>query len=394
MMKELTSETRDYLVSFCERMSTRMFSACLNKLGKGARQEWESYDVSNFGRGSSDLAATTIGRDLGSKEIQSMKPAMEGGIPVIVKNCCNPQAPGTMITKTKDLSKCVLTSIVLKSNISVLNIESTRMLDQSLFLTMSFSVFGNLGIPVDRVAISEGKISLIVVPSKLPSCELVQLELDNVVEELQKFAVVHLLQDRSLISLIGNAQMAPLILEKASNVLRSIDVKVQMILQGLLSEVMKVSLVVDDSEAEDCVRALHSAFFENGFVSEVDGAENECPIPGNSSAAAASSGVKRKAAEGHPESPPSVRQERTGTEIGVLQETERTSLSGNDLMPVGDSDDKVGDPSEFFQSILNDVELEPVRGDDGGDWARGLAALLNDRGDLPTLTTMGICPSE
>jgi hypothetical protein len=33
-------------------------------------QEWESYDVNNFGRGSSDLAATTIGRDLGSKEIQ------------------------------------------------------------------------------------------------------------------------------------------------------------------------------------------------------------------------------------------------------------------------------------------------------------------------------------
>lgn len=207
-------------------------------------------------------------------------------------------------------------------------------------------------------------------------------------------------------------------------------------------QVMKVSLVVDDSEAEDCVRALHSAFFENGFL-------NGCPIPGNSSAAAASSGVKRKAAEGHPGSPPSVRQERMGTEPSILQETERTSLSGTDPMPVGDSYDKVGDPSEFFQSILNDVEMEPVRGDDGGDWTRGLAASLqvlaevaedgsgprnaldemlcnlfsendpmpvggddggdlarylagivegddnlDDRGDLPTSTTMGICPSE
>jgi hypothetical protein len=164
-------------------------------------------------------------------------------------------------------------------------------------------------------------------------------------------------------------------------------------------------------------------------VSEVDGAENEFPIQENSPAAAASSGIKRKASEGHPESPPSVRQGRTGTEPSVLQETEHMSLSGNDPMPVGDSDDNVGDPSEFFQNILNDVELEPVGGDNGGDWARGLAASLprnlfsendpmpirgddggdlarylagkvegddnlDDRGDLPTLTTVGICPSE
>lgn len=39
-------------------------------------------------------------------------------------------------------------------------------------------------------------------------------ELDHVVEELEKFAVVHLLQRRSIISLIGNVQRSSLILEK------------------------------------------------------------------------------------------------------------------------------------------------------------------------------------
>ena len=39
-------------------------------------------------------------------------------------------------------------------------------------------------------------------------------ELDHVVEELEKIAVVHLLQHRSIISLIGNVQMSSLILEK------------------------------------------------------------------------------------------------------------------------------------------------------------------------------------
>lgn len=39
-------------------------------------------------------------------------------------------------------------------------------------------------------------------------------ELDHVVEELEKIAVVNLLQHRSIISLIGNVQRSSLILEK------------------------------------------------------------------------------------------------------------------------------------------------------------------------------------
>lgn len=38
MMKELTPRTKDYLVSFGECMSTRIFAAYLNKIGIKARQ--------------------------------------------------------------------------------------------------------------------------------------------------------------------------------------------------------------------------------------------------------------------------------------------------------------------------------------------------------------------
>lgn len=38
MMKELTLRTKDYLVSFGECMSTRIFAAYLNKIGVKARQ--------------------------------------------------------------------------------------------------------------------------------------------------------------------------------------------------------------------------------------------------------------------------------------------------------------------------------------------------------------------
>ena len=38
MMKEMTLRTKDYLVSFGECMSTRIFAAYLNKIGAKARQ--------------------------------------------------------------------------------------------------------------------------------------------------------------------------------------------------------------------------------------------------------------------------------------------------------------------------------------------------------------------
>ncbi|TKY62987.1 Aspartokinase 1 [Spatholobus suberectus] len=376
MMKELTSRTQDYLVSFGECMCTRIFAAYLNTLGVKARQydafeigfittddftnadileatypavakrlhgDWvsdpaipivtgflgkarKSCAVTTLGRGGSDLTATTIGKALGLPEIQvwkdvdgvltcdpnicpqaepvpyltfdeaaelayfgaqvlhpqSMRPAREGDIPVRVKNSYNPNAPGTLIAKTRDMSKALLTSIVLKRNVTMLDIVSTRMLGQFGFLAKVFSIFEDLGISVDVVATSEVSISLTLDPSKLWSRELIQQqELDYVVEELEKIAVVNLLKNRSIISLIGNVQRSSLILEKAFHVLRTLGVTVQMISQG--ASKVNISLVVNDNEAEQCVRTLHKTFFE----SELSELENEC-IPENGSVPALS----------------------------------------------------------------------------------------------------------
>ncbi|XP_028088610.1 aspartokinase 2, chloroplastic-like [Camellia sinensis] len=310
-VKELTLRTRDYLVSFGECMSTRIFASYLSKIGVKARQ----YDAFDIGFITTDdftnadiLEATypAVAKRLHSDWIsdpaipivtgflgkgwrscannnefarcivfvllkvlhpQSMRPAREGDIPVRVKNSYNPKAPGTLITRARDMSKAVLTSIVLKRNVTMLDIVSTRMLGQYGFLAKVFSTFEDLGISVDVVATSEVSISLTLDPSKLWSRELIQQELDHVVEELEKIAVVNLLQKRSIISLIGNVQRSSLILEKVFRVLRTNGVNVQMISQG--ASKVNISLIVHDSEAEQCVRALHSAFFESD-MSELD----------------------------------------------------------------------------------------------------------------------------
>ncbi|KAH1204927.1 Aspartokinase 1, chloroplastic [Glycine max] len=139
MMKELTPRTQDYLVSFGECMSTRIFAAYLNTLGIRARQydafemgiitsddftnadileatypavakrlhsDWvcdpaipivtgflgkarKSCAVTTLGRGGSDLTATTIGKALGLPEIQVWKDV--DGVLTCDPNIC-PQA--------------------------------------------------------------------------------------------------------------------------------------------------------------------------------------------------------------------------------------------------------------------------------------------------------------
>lgn len=361
-LKELTLRTRDKLVSFGERMSTRIFAAYLNSIGVKAQQydafdigfittddftnadileatypavaiklhgDWtinkaipvvtgflgkgcKSGDITSLGRGGSDLTATVIGKALGLCEIQvwkdvdgvltcdpsihtcakpvpyltfeeaaelayfgaqvlhpqAMRPAMDGNIPVRVKNSYNPQAPGTLITKDRDMSKALLTSIVLKQNVTMLDIVSTRMLGQFGFLAKVFAIFEDLDISVDVVATSEVSISVTLDPSKIWSRELIKQELDHVVEELGKIAVVKLLPHRSIISLIGNIQHSSLILEKAFSVFGRLNVNVQMISQG--ASKVNMSLIVNDSEAEECVTALHYSFFESGQVWEME----------------------------------------------------------------------------------------------------------------------------
>ncbi|KAM3280223.1 hypothetical protein ACQJBY_047164 [Aegilops geniculata] len=230
------------------------------------------------------------------------------------------------------MSKSILTSIVLKSNITILDIERTSTLDQNAFVEKAISIFQNfeyLSISVDWIATSEGKMSFTLVPSKLLSQELIQPALDMSVQELQTIADVHRLYDMSVISLIGNPRRSIDILGKALSTLQSRDVAVEKVSQGV-SKVTKVCLVVHDTVAKHCVQALHSAFFE---------LNDDTPALVNSS----SSGNKRKADADHPEAPLGVHEEKMVTERVVLENLERTLLS-----------DKDGDPTEFFDSVSSD----------------------------------------
>lgn len=256
IMQDLTPRAKDSLVSFGERLSTRLFAAFLRQHGVPARQH-DAYNIGiittdNFtnaevdyeatlpavraslarrpgqpmelpivtgflgrgrqtgaittlGRGGSDLTCTLIGAALGLPEVQvwkdvdgvlssdprvvdgacpvpeltfeeatelaffgatvlhplAMQPAAEcGSMGVRVKNSYNRAAPGTLISAARDMTNVLVTAIVLKQNLTLVDIVSNRMLGQYGFLARVFDIFSQQKLSVDVVATSEVSVSL------------------------------------------------------------------------------------------------------------------------------------------------------------------------------------------------------------------------------------------
>lgn len=275
--------------------------------------------ISTLGRGGSDLTATVIGAALALEEVQvwkdvdgvlsadpreientipmpflsfdeaqelayfgaqvlhpqAMRPAMDNGsLRVRVKNSYNIRAPGTVIGhidynssngKSGDegerMDDWLLTSIVRKKNVTMLDIVSTRMLGQYGFLAEVFAVLQHNGISVDVVATSEVSVSLTLDPAKIWSRDLAQEELEKVQRELEDVgtARVAVSNGHSIISLIGNLERNNEIMERAFKALKEAKVHVKMVSQG--ASKCNISLLVDDAEGQKAASAIHEEFF-------------------------------------------------------------------------------------------------------------------------------------
>lgn len=197
-----------------------------------------------------------------------MRPAeMSSRLGVRVKNSYNTAAPGTIIRKDRDMTGVLLTSIVLKRNVTVIDVISTRMLGQYGFLGKVFEVLNKHKVIVDMVATSEVSVSFTLDPSRIWTKEMMDTELKATLEEFNELAETSVRNGVSIISLICNVERSSEILERVFKVLGSKRVNVQMISQG--ASKTNISVIIDSSVSEDCVRAIHAEFFEKGEAANV-----------------------------------------------------------------------------------------------------------------------------
>ena len=178
-------------------------------------------------------------------------PAIKKNLAVKVLNSFEPSNPGTTIVGESSQSKEIIKAIACKKGISLIHIVSTRMLMAYGFLSRLFSVFEDYKKSIDLVSTSEVSVSLTVDNDK---------DLDNIKEDLEGVADVHLAKEKAIICVVGEGMSNfPGIAGRIFSTLGKEEINIEMISQGAFE--INISFIVDNSDADRAVQVLHREFF-------------------------------------------------------------------------------------------------------------------------------------
>jgi aspartate kinase len=178
-------------------------------------------------------------------------PAVKKNIPVLVLNSRNAACEGTRITSLAPHCKSPFKSIAVKKKLSIIDVVASRMLMTHGYLSEIFAIFDKHQCAVDMVSTSEVSVSLTVDSNeKLPA----------IAADLSRHADVKYEGRKALVCMVGedirgqNGMAA-----QVFNAIRHINVR--MISQGA-SEI-NMSFMIEEDDADEAVRSLHAAFFQN-----------------------------------------------------------------------------------------------------------------------------------
>ena len=124
---------------------------------------------------------------------QSIIPAKESNIPVLLKNTFKPECVGTLIHNKAKVQK--IRAIAAKDNITAIKIKSYRMLMAYGFIKKIFEVFEDHKTSIDMITTSEVAVSLTIDDTS---------KLKEITSELQAFGNIEVDSDLSIICIAGD----------------------------------------------------------------------------------------------------------------------------------------------------------------------------------------------
>lgn len=178
---------------------------------------------------------------------QTVMPLRDLDIPVRLKNTLSPSDPGTLITN--EVHGEGIKAIAAKDGITAIKIKSARMLLAHGFLKKVFEIFEKFETSIDMITTSEIAISLTIDDSK---------HLSEIVEELEKFAMVEVDGFRTIVCLVGNHIVYHPDTPKLFQILQ--DVNVRMISYGGSSN--NISLLINSGDKIETLRKLNRYVFD------------------------------------------------------------------------------------------------------------------------------------
>jgi aspartate kinase len=178
-------------------------------------------------------------------------PAVKKNIPVLVLNSRNATCEGTRIISIAPHCKSPFKSIAVKKKLAIIDVVASRMLMTHGYLRQIFEVFDKHKCAVDMVSTSEVSVSLTVDSNA---------SLPELSAELGKLADVKYEGKKALVCLVGEDIRGQS--GMAAQVFSAIKhINVRMISQGA-SEI-NMSFMIDEDDADEALRSLHAAFFQD-----------------------------------------------------------------------------------------------------------------------------------
>jgi aspartate kinase len=178
-------------------------------------------------------------------------PAVKKNIPVLVLNSRNPSNEGTRIISLAPHCKSPFKSIAVKKKLSIIDVVASRMLMTHGYLSEIFAIFDKHKCPVDMVSTSEVSVSLTVDSNE---------KLPLIAADLSKLADVKYEGKKALVCMVGEDIRGQN--GMAAQVFAAIrHINVRMISQGA-SEI-NMSFMIEEDDADEAVRSLHAAFFQD-----------------------------------------------------------------------------------------------------------------------------------
>jgi aspartate kinase len=247
--------------------------------------------TTTLGRGGSDYSATIVGAALRAEEVQiwtdvsgimtadprivkaahtidrigyreaaelayfgakvihpsTIQPAVNLGIPVLVKNTYRPADAGTRIVP--NVPDTGPKAIACKKGITLVSVSSSRMLLAYGFLRRIFEIFEKHQTPVDLIATSEVSVSVTI---DNPTA------VNAIARDLSEIGTVGVEAEKSIICLVGQDLWKDTVfLARTFSSLRNTPVR----MISLGASDINLSLVVPVESTEESVRNLHREFF-------------------------------------------------------------------------------------------------------------------------------------
>lgn len=187
----------------------------------------------------------------------TLLPAVRSNIPVYVGSSKAPEQGGTWVTRDPQ-PRPTFRALALRRNQILLTLSSLSMLHAQGFLANVFAILAKHKISVDVITTSEVSIALTLdkTGSASSGADMLSPEL---LEELRQYCNVKVENDLALVAIIGNNLHTQAGIAKQLFATLS-PYNVRLISYGASTN--NVCTLVQNREADDVIRSLHSALFE------------------------------------------------------------------------------------------------------------------------------------